>query len=66
MASGDDDLETIFTEPSPAMLSAITKFLKDNDIGMSKEDAEELSGLERRLAEKRKGMNIRDLRVVGD
>lgn len=40
--------------PNPAMLSAITKFLKDNDIGIDSEKVNELSGVERRLAERRK------------
>ena len=41
-------------EPNPAMLSAISKFLKDNEIMYDTEQLEELSSLERRLADKRK------------
>jgi hypothetical protein len=39
--------------PNPAMLSAITKFLKDNDIGFDTEKLAELSDQERRLKERR-------------
>lgn len=39
--------------PSPAMLSAITKFLKDNEINFDAEAIEELSGQERRLAQRK-------------
>lgn len=38
--------------PSPAMLSAITKFLKDNNIEFDTEQVAELSDQERRLAER--------------
>jgi len=38
--------------PSPAMLAAITKFLKDNDIGYDAEVLEEMSALERQLQDK--------------
>jgi len=41
-------------EPSPAMLSAVSKFLKDNDIMYNTEDIQELTGLEKRLEDKRK------------
>lgn len=40
-------------EPNPAMLSAIAKFLKDNDIGMDSEEIEQLNSTERRLADRR-------------
>ena len=40
-------------EPSPAMLSAVSKFLKDNEIMYDTEQLEELSSLERRLKDKR-------------
>lgn len=40
-------------EPNPAMLSAIAKFLKDNDIGMDSEEVDELNATQRRLAERR-------------
>lgn len=42
------------TMPSPAMMSAITKFLKDNEVLFEKEKLEELSAQQRALAEKRK------------
>ena len=41
------------SEPNPAMLSAIAKFLKDNDIGMDSEAVEELNSTQRRLEERR-------------
>lgn len=40
-------------EPSPAMLSAIAKFLKDNEIGLDTEEVEKLNATERRLQEQR-------------
>ena len=40
-------------EPNPAMLSAIAKFLKDNDIMYDTEEVSKLSAQERRLSEKR-------------
>lgn len=49
-------LEALFEEgamPNPAMLSAVTKFLKDNDIGFDTERLNELSDQERRLQERR-------------
>lgn len=51
-------------EPNPAMLSAISKFLKDNDIGMDSEEIDKLSGTERRLQDKRKLRAERGLNVV--
>jgi len=42
------------SEPNPAMLSAIAKFLKDNDIGIDSDEVEKLNATERRLADKRK------------
>jgi hypothetical protein len=40
-------------EASPALLSVITKFLKDNQITAAPEESTELSELEQRLASKR-------------
>ena len=50
-----DMLEALseMTEPNPAMLSAMSKFLKDNEIGLDSEEVETLNATERRLAEKR-------------
>ncbi len=57
-------------EPNPAMLSAITKFLKDNEISYDVPQIDELSDTERRLKERRdKRSNIQtltDLKVVGE
>lgn len=41
------------TEPNPAMLSAMAKFLKDNDIGVDAGEIEQLTATERRLKENR-------------
>ena len=53
-----EDGETVeFPQPPqmpPALLSAITKFLKDNDVTAVPEDSDELSELEQALAVKRK------------
>lgn len=40
--------------PNPAMLSAISKFLKDNDIGFEAEEIDELKGINTRLEQRRK------------
>lgn len=39
---------------SPALLTVVTKFLKDNDITAVVEESKELTDLEKRLQEKRK------------
>lgn len=52
----DEVLRELFEDgamPNPAMLSAVTKFLKDNDIGFDTEKLAELSDQERRLKERR-------------
>lgn len=54
------------SEPSPAMLGAISKFLKDNEIGFDSEEIDKLSSTEKRLKdrrERRKQMGI-NLSVV--
>lgn len=51
--------------PNPAMLSAVTKFLKDNDIGFDTEQLDQLSDTERRLQErKEKRGNVVSLQNV--
>lgn len=40
--------------PSPAMLSVIAKFLKDNDITIESEELDQLSEMEERLAAKKR------------
>jgi hypothetical protein len=56
--------------PNPAMLSAITKFLKDNEISFDTEQLTELSDQERRLAERREKRtnlaSLSHLQVVGN
>lgn len=49
-------------EPSPAMLSAISRFLKDNDISMDSEQLDKLSAQEERL--KNKQRNRPDLKSI--
>jgi hypothetical protein len=64
----DDVLRELLADgamPNPAMLSAITKFLKDNSISFDNEQITELSDQERRLAERReKRGNIVDLSTL--
>lgn len=50
-------------EPNPAMLSALSKFLKDNDIGMDSEEVDQLNNTERQLRDarerrKKAGVNL--------
>lgn len=56
--------------PSPALLSAVAKFLKDNEIRFDDEDVNKLSGLERSLAEKHKArpqlVTLNGLAAVGE
>ena len=40
-------------EPNPAMLSAISKFLKDNDVLLDTEELDQLSAQDQRLKEMR-------------
>jgi len=42
------------TEPSPAMLAVIAKFLKDNDVTAQPEEIDKLRDMRRSLADKRK------------
>lgn len=64
----DEMLKEIFDEgamPNPAMLSAVTKFLKDNEISFDTEKLAELSDQERRLKErKEKRGNITTLTTL--
>lgn len=60
----DEVAETILaTEPNPAMLSAISKFLKDNEIMYDTEELNKLSATERRLQELKqaRGSKVVDL-----
>jgi len=56
--------------PNPAMLGAITKFLKDNSITMDTEQLDELSEMEERLANKRRNRptlaSVTNLPLVND
>lgn len=69
----DEAMQLIMPEdlmPNPAMLSAVSKFLKDNEIRFDDEDVDKLSTLERSLAEKRKVrgnvVSLTNLKAVGD
>lgn len=59
---GDDMLELLMGDnvmPNPAMLAAVTKFLKDNEISFDTEEIEKLSATEERLnARKAKRGNL--------
>jgi hypothetical protein len=48
-----DEVLELF-EPNPAMLSAISKFLKDNEIMYDSEELDQLSATQRRLQEMKK------------
>lgn len=51
--------------PSPAMMSAITKFLKDNEVLFEKGKVEEMSAQARALEEKRRNRpNLATLTIV--
>lgn len=53
--------------PSPAMLSAITKFLKDNEVTFEIEKIDEISDTQRRLQARAKSRpNLAQLKVVGE
>ncbi len=57
------------SEPSPAMLGAVAKFLKDNDIMYDRDEVEELSAHQRRLnalkeARRGKVVNMADIPLV--
>lgn len=69
----DELLSELFKEgimPNPAMLSAITKFLKDNEISFESEKLDALSSQERRLRDRRSKRSdlstLTTLKVVGD
>lgn len=47
-----DELAMDF-EPNPAMLSAISKFLKDNEVMLDTEEVDKLNSQERRLKDRR-------------
>tara|TARA_B110000046_G_C12898225_1_gene357351 strand:+ start:143 stop:421 length:279 start_codon:yes stop_codon:yes gene_type:complete len=49
-----DEYESTPELASPAMLGAITKFLKDNSISLESEALDELSEMEERLAAKKR------------
>lgn len=65
-----EELMDVAVEPTPAMLSAISKFLKDNSIAYDTEDLNKLSTQERRIAAMRKSrgasvVSLKDLAHVG-
>lgn len=59
------DLLDDTTLPSPSMMAAITKFLKDNEVLFEKDKIEAISDQQRALEEKRKNRpNLSQLTVV--
>lgn len=63
-----DELMSLNIEPSPAMLSAISKFLKDNEISADNAELDQLSAHEERLKNKKANRpiltSITNLKVV--
>lgn len=55
---------------NPAMLTAISKFLKDNEVMFDSEEIDELSSLERRLQDKKKQrdnvVSLKNIQEVGN
>lgn len=45
--------ELLTTDPNPALLGVITKFLKDNEITAVIDESEEMTDLAKKLAEKK-------------
>lgn len=54
------------TEVNPALLQAITKFLKDNSITCAVEDSDELSDLAQALAQKKKRRTVGNVTHIED
>ena len=69
----EDEMITVLAEiqePNPAMLSAVSKFLKDNDIMYDTEEIDKLNAQQRRLEElkKKRGkvVNLNDIKKVDE
>lgn len=64
----DEMLKELFNEaalPSPAMLAAVTKFLKDNEVLFEKDVTEDVSATKKALEEKmRNRKNLAQLTLV--
>lgn len=54
------------SDASPALLTVITKFLKDNDITAVVEESKELSDLDKRLSEKRQRRTVGNVIPITD
>jgi len=50
----ENDPEGVFLEPSPAMLTVASRFVKDNNITCQVEESQEMGDLQKRLEAKRK------------
>lgn len=65
----ENELEQDVIETSPAMLSAISKFLKDNEISYDSEQIDALGELEAKLKEKKANRpsfsNVTELPLTG-
>lgn len=65
MAEKGLDPELLLKEPNPAMLAAVTKFLKDNEITADADEVDGVRTMTDRLAEKRaRRRNVVDLHSV--
>lgn len=58
-------------EPNPAMLSALSKFLKDNEIGLDSEEVDQLNATQRQLQDARErrrkaGVDLSVVPLVGN
>lgn len=69
----DEMIAELFADnitPNPAMLSAITTFLKNNEIRFDSEQVDNVSQLQKRLDARREqrksAVDLRTLKVVGD
>ena len=69
----DDMLQELFNEgaiPNPAMLNAVTAFLKNNEIKFDSEEVGRVSALQEALEDRRKQRSnvtsLTSLKVVGD
>lgn len=51
---------------SPALLTAVAKFLKDNDITCAVEDSEEMTDLQKRLSQKQKRKSVGNVSYIDE
>lgn len=66
-ADEEAGIAALYAQPpmlAPAMLAAVIKFLKDNDITAQPEESDQLSNLAQTLAEKRKRKTVASVNTV--